>query len=95
MKAWSNETILLFYSICGVLDFDTPPRAPKQTIVWLSSTTFFGVVAGGRIFFFFKSVKAIHGIIASMSSNEGAVLCSFEPETHYTSFKPVFECKQV
>ena len=29
-----------------------------------------------------------------MSSNEGANK-STEPKTHYTSFKPVFECKQV
>ena len=55
----------------------------------------FGVGAGGQISLPPKSKSKLHGIIASISPNEGANKSTLTKKSLHTSFKPVLKCKEV
>ena len=68
----SNIVINYHGKLKRFLEYNLGLKKKRIIIVWLSSTTFFG--ADFFFFFkdFFKSKSKLHGIIASVSPNEGA-----------------------
>ena len=78
----------MYHVVCKI----RPP--PQKKIVWLSSTTFLEQVRAGR-FFFSKSKSNLHGIIASLSPNEGVNTSTLPKNIFLQILNQFYICKQV